>query len=156
MKIRNVAIAALSVVLLSACGESEPAAPELTFCDCMDLNLELINDLGFEGLNDEEKIKAFETAHQDDLDICDSLSEVMNAEMKDLDEITQKAKLDSFIEACPAAGEIQKVMDEMQQRYMEEAMKSMNQEGLGEEDLEGLLEGAIEEGAELIEEEVAH
>ncbi len=152
MKIRSIAIATLSVVLLSACGESEPEAPEVAFCDCMDLNLELIKELGFEGMNDEEKIKAFEAEHQETLDICDSLSQEMNDEMKDLDQMAQKAKLDSFIEVCPAAGEIQQVMEEMQQKYMEEAMKNMNQEGLnGEGDLEGLLEEALEEGAEAIE-----
>jgi len=130
MKIRNVVVASMSVLLLASC---EEAAPDLTVCDCMSVNLEMLKELGFEGMSDEAQVDAFRAAKVDTLDICDSISMEFGNEIEALSPDEQEARRKEFTESCPVIDEFQKVFEEMQAKAMEEAMKQM-----GGGDLEGL------------------
>ncbi len=145
MKIKNVVVAALSVVALVSCGESEP-----TLCSCTELSLEGFKEVGM----DEEKMKAFEEANKAELEKCEALGDKLNKEMQDLSAEEQEAKREEFVADCPAMKELETlIMDQMQNAYqnfdMEEGMEGLEdmEEGMGD-----LLEGLEENGAELIEE----
>lgn len=145
MKIKNLIVAALSVVALVSCGESEP-----TLCSCTELSLEGFKEVGM----DEEKMKAFEEKNKAELEKCEALGDAMNKEMQDLSAEEQEAKRDEFMADCPAMKELETlIMDQMQNAYqdfdMEEGMEDLLEDGL--EGIEGSAEEMIEEVGEAFE-----
>lgn len=144
MKIKNLIVAALSVVALASCGESEP-----TLCSCTELSLEGFKEVGM----DEEKMKAFEEKNQAELEKCEALGDKLNKEMQELSAEEQEAKREEFMTDCPAMKELETlIMEQMQNAYqnfdMEEGMEGL-EDGL--EGLEGSAEEMIEEVGEAFE-----
>ena len=138
MKIRNVVIASLSVVLLASC--SGPA--ELTFCDCIELNLKAFEEVG---MTDEAKMKAFQEEHKETLDKCEAIGDKMNEEMKDLSPEEQAKKGEELKADCPAFQKVEEIMMKQQEEMMKQYEESMQNMDAGD------LEGLLEEGSEAIE-----
>ena len=143
MKIKNVIVAALSVVALVSCGEAEP-----TICSCTELSLEGFKEVGM----DQDKMKAFEEKHEAELKKCEALGDKLNDEMKDLSAEEQEAKREEFMADCPAMEELETlIMEQMQNAYQNFDMEEGLEDALEGLDLEGGLEG-LEEGLEGLEE----
>ncbi|MFK8046214.1 MAG: hypothetical protein AB8B72_12025 [Crocinitomicaceae bacterium] len=139
MKIKNLLVAALSVVALVSCGEAEP-----TICSCTELSLEGFKEVGM----DEDKMKAFEEKHKAELDQCEVLGDKINKEMADLTQAENDSMRKAYMDDCPAMEELEAlIMEQMQNSYQNFDME----EGM-EDALEGLdLEGLDENSAELME-----
>lgn len=135
MKIRNIVVAALSVLVLASCGETKK---ELELCDCIELELKAMKEVGM----DEAKMESFETENKESIDACEALSKTLNEEMEALSEEEQETKRTELMETCPAISEIQKLYEDMQAQYMEEAMKNVDPSQL--QGLEGGIENALE------------
>ena len=132
MKMKNVVIASISLLVLTAC---EEPAPPITMCDCIEFQNGMFKELGFEGLNDETKFEAFQTENKDMMDHCDSLAKDLDEELKQLTEEEQKAKEVEFDSTCAVYGEFKELMTEMRNRALEEMMKQQSMmEGLNLED----------------------
>ena len=150
MKIKNVIVAALSVVALVSCGEAEP-----TICSCTELSLEGFKEVGM----DQEKMQAFEDTHKAELEKCEALGDKLNDEMQELSAEEQEAKREEFMADCPAMKELETlIMEQMQNAYQNFDMEEGLEEGMGDilEGVEGdmgeMLEGLEESGSDLLDE----
>ncbi len=143
MKIKNIIVAALSIVVLTSCGE---AVKETTLCSCTELSLEGFKEVGM----DQEKMKAFEEKNKEELAKCEELGNTLNDEMQEMSAEEQEAKRQEYMDECPAMQELQDlIMEQMQNAYQDMDMGDA-MEGL-EESFEGLEEGMENVGENLEE-----
>ena len=102
MKIKNVIVAALSVVALVSCGEAES-----TNCSCAELSLEGFKEAGM----DQEKLQAFfEDTYKAEFEKCQALSWKRMDDMQELSAEEQQAKNEEFMADCPAMKELEKLI----------------------------------------------
>jgi len=136
MKIKNLFVAALSVVALASCGEAEP-----TICSCTELSLEGFKEVGM----DEDKMKAFEDKHEAELEKCETLGDKINKEMAELTQAQNDSMRKAYMDDCPAMEELEAlIMEQMQNSYQNFDMEQGMEDALEGLDLEGMEENSAE------------
>lgn len=138
----------LVVILLVGCGE-ESKLPQ-SLCDCFDVQMEMMNE--FEGKEmDDALVEEIELKYEAEFDACDRLAKAFEEKTKDLPQEEQVEAQQELMADCDAYQEYVKQNEAMMQQQMQNQENPF--EGMSEEEIQELLQGAADEELNQLETE---
>lgn len=122
-------------LFLSSCGENiEEVSEPTTLCDCIELQLEIMEDT--KGINfDDAAMKEIEEKYAEEFEICDQIGKEMEAEFEGLTPQEAEKVQQDMINDCPAYKKLEKIVEEEMQQ-MQQSMGDIDPNDFNLDDLD--------------------
>lgn len=140
----------VGVMMLFACNQEKDLPQSL--CDCFDVQMTMMEEIeAQEGEMNDEMFEKIELKYKPEFDACDQLAKAFEEETKDLSEAEQVDAQQELMDDCEAYQEYVKQNEAMIKQEMQGNENPF--EGMSEEEIQEMLQGAADAELELLEEE---